>query len=554
MTVDAETVFQQGMRYQFENKKEEAYIAFKKTVKLNKRHAYAWANIGLYLLEKGCVTEAVKATKNFIALEPHNLKGYINLGLMFKEQKELGRAIRTFTKILEHYPEHSDANTNLAALSNEVGNLGKAIKYSQKAIKLNPYNPICYKNLADVYRKKEKISAASRSIQTAIFIDPLTPGLHVSKAHILLESNLLENAERSARNAIRLKSDLPTAYLILGLIKFEEGDLDESINVLKRAIELDPCLVEAVVNLGIIYSYKGLNSKSNYLLGRAINLAYLQVDLLVNIKVWQAINYFLLGDLCLANETIIESSIILKKKDGIAYRDKRSKKHNLGYISFLLKLIPLTSNNKPLPETRNIHHIGDSHCLSFAFKNLTINDQTYNIKPLLVQGVKAWHLASNKPNRFQSSFLGQIKGLDDSSPLFVSIGEIDCRDDEGILLHSRKYNKNSENVCLETTSGFIKFLANKVSKSAKNIYILGTPAPVINNNISMLSSNEKDRIKLVRIFNNQLKEQCYTYNFNFIDVYEYTKDSNGVNNNRHLCDGIHLNPDSLFDLFNFHEA
>ena len=117
-----------------------------------------------------------------------------------------------------------------------------------------------------------------------------------------------------------------------------------------------------------------------------------------------------------------------------------------------------------------IPHIGESHCLSFANQTLSISDKVKTIKPILITGAKAWHFANKTKNKWKDSLTYQIKKLDLTDELFISFGEIDCRIDEGILLHSSKKDKNIEEVCKKTINGYLNYMEQILSRKYSKRY------------------------------------------------------------------------------------
>tara|TARA_B100000579_G_scaffold374792_1_gene339213 strand:- start:114 stop:650 length:537 start_codon:yes stop_codon:yes gene_type:complete len=171
------------------------------------------------------------------------------------------------------------------------------------------------------------------------------------------------------------------------------------------------------------------------------------------------------------------------------------------------------------------------------------------IQPVLILGAKAWHFANQKSNQWKTSLLEQIRNHDYSDEVLISFGEIDCREKEGILYYSQKYQKNVSSVCINTINGFLDFMENALSKVYSKRFYFGVPAPTKNGINSSLDTQRKELIKTYNYF---LKREVLSRCSYFLDVFELTSDENGFNNSIYMCDEIHLDPDCLNVLFDNH--
>ena len=133
------------------------------------------------------------------------------------------------------------------------------------------------------------------------------------------------------------------------------------------------------------------------------------------------------------------------------------------YFVFISSLFHLSIKENNVSLFDKILHIGESHCLSFAHQNISIDSKPKTIQPLLVTGGKAWHFANKDFNRWKSSLCEQLRKHKCSKEVFISFGEIDCRKDEGILPYSIKHGKDIYECCLITIEGYLNFMESKLS-------------------------------------------------------------------------------------------
>ena len=231
-------------------------------------------------------------------------------------------------------------------------------------------------------------------------------------------------------------------------------------------------------------------------------------------------------------------------------RNKNNKKFTFHYSRFLNSLYPLLDKENNFPDALKIPHFGESHCLSFAHQNISIASQIKKIQPVLITGAKAWHFSNKKNNQWKDSLIQQMKNHNYSDEFFISFGEIDCRKDEGILIHSIKTNKDISQICEKTIKGYLSYIESVLSTQYSQKYYFGVPAPFREK--EYLDKLDIKRIEMIKIFNSILKKEVLLRGSFFLDVFAMTSSQNGENNNIHMCDQFHLAPQCISILLKDH--
>lgn len=85
---------------------------------------------------------------------------------------------------------------------------------------------------------------------------------------------------------------------------------------------------------------------------------------------------------------------------------------------------------------KQIFVVGDSHCLSSAWADITVRGQRRRFVPRLVTGLKQWHLRDASTFHPKQTFHNMLSAVPDESDVVMLVGEIDCR--EGLLLAVEK--------------------------------------------------------------------------------------------------------------------
>ena len=93
-----------------------------------------------------------------------------------------------------------------------------------------------------------------------------------------------------------------------------------------------------------------------------------------------------------------------------------------------------------------IYHLGESHCLSYAHRNIRINETTFRLAPMITFGGKAFHFSKTKDDAFKAITKANFTSISEGSEVFISFGEIDYRPNEGFLSAAAKLKNQSKNL------------------------------------------------------------------------------------------------------------
>ena len=426
------------------------------------------------------------------------------------------KLINIYKRSIDLYPNNSDYYSSLGLLLKDLGKLNEAEGYFRKAIDLNSNIPINHKNLGS----------------------------------ILIQTGDLKDAKIYTKKALRLKPHYVTAMNNLGVIFQMIGDLENSEIAFKNAININPDFFDCSNNLGDLLLLRG-KLKESIRLSKIINerksSTYSQKTYAI-LRI--AIINIIIGDFIEASKSINQVNILINKGSLNSIKNLKCKKFLYSYAYFISSLLPNLVEKKVISSYLNIPHIGESHCLSFSNQILYMSSKIFKIKSVLIPGGKAWSYAKKDNNQWKDSLKQQIKNHTYSDKVFISFGEIDCRKDEGILPFHLKNNKNISDICHQTIIGYLDYMEKILSTHYLERYYFGVPAPQSVNQ----SRDELDikRIKMIKLFNEILKEEVLSRGSYFLDVYNLTSNKKGENNNIHMCDKIHLSPTCLTTLFENH--
>ena len=496
---------------------------------------------------QGNISEAAKYYQLFINQGGRDHRVFSNYGVILINLGKLKEAELSTRKAIELNPNFADAHSNLGNILKDLGKLKEAELSTRKAIELNPNFAEVHSNLGNILKDIGNLKEAELSYRKAIELNPDLAEVHSNLGNTLRDLGKSQDAEISLRKAIELNPDLAEAHSNLGNTLRDLGKSQDAEISLRKAIELNPDFGDAHSNLGNILNDLGkleelIHLSESTLESKSINQGY---KLLASLRI--TISNLLQRDFSKTQLSIKKTNDLITQGAINTIKDEKNKKQALTFSRFITSLYPLLEKENKHPESKEIPHFGESHCLSFAHQNLSISSQVKTIQPVLITGGKAWHFANNKNNKWKDSLTKQMKNHNYSEEVFISFGEIDCRKDEGILTYSIKKNKDISEVCETTIKGYLDYMEEKLTPNYSNKYYFGIPAPTRRKE----SPDELDikRIEMVKLYNSILKIEVLSRGSCFLDVYALTSNKDGENNNLHMCDRTHLSPKCLSILF-----
>ncbi len=510
--------------------------------------AIVFSNYGIIMKRIGKIKEAELLMRKAIGIKPDLAQAHLNLGNILNDIGNLKEAELSIRKAIDLKPNLVEAHYNLGNILKDIGNLKEAELSIRKAIDLKPDLAEAHYNLGNILKDIGNLKEAELSIRKAIDLKPDLAEAHYNLGNILKDIGNLKEAELFILKAISIKPSLEKAHFTLGIIlenlgKFKAAEI-AFIDALKKSRKENRNSI--YYNLGIHYRNIGNISKSNDSF-KLINEMIPSIKLSKLIAL--SINYIIQGNLNQASINIHNSKQLINETTLSSFDKIVEAEHMLTWFTFIFNLIQnIKIDDKNIYQ--NVPHIGDSHSMTFAHKKIKLSAVKKNIQPILILGAKAWHFATKEDNKYKSSFKEQIRNYINSNEIFISFGDIDCRENEGIIHFSIKQKKDFIEVAKTTIIKYIDYMEINLIPIFKKRYYFGFPAPKkTKENLSELAIKRR---KLTKLFNQFLKKEVIKRGSYFIDVYELTADEYGNNNDMYMCDNTHLSPDSISILFKNH--
>jgi len=176
------------------------------------------------------------------------------------------------------------------------------------------------------------------------------------------------------------------------------------------------------------------------------------------------------------------------------------------YYCCIAQLIPL--HTTPLIKYPPLYIAGDSHSLPPGWHTINVKGQERLLQPVLVTGLKIWHLRSESKFYPKANFYNMIATIPKGSEVIFLFGEIDCREGLLISVERCKYKDLEEGICV-ILDIYMNILGEIVGKYDFKIYIHPV-LPVLN-----------ETRDVVKLFNKLLEKRVKSnHNLAWLDFFD----------------------------------
>ncbi|MDA9004285.1 hypothetical protein N9J28_00610, partial [bacterium] len=217
----------------------------------------------------------------------------------------------------------------------------------------------------------------------------------------------------------------------------------------------------------------------------------------------------------------------------------------VAYSNFIGKLLDANWDEECASKNK-VYHLGESHSLSYAHRNITIGGSRFRIAPRMTFGAKAFHFSQKRHNNFKAITKAHLVSLPESSKTFLSYGEIDCRPSEGFISAAEKLDKPLEELIDRTTVGYVKWFFDQNADHRHRLYFINLPAPSYDKKHSADLNYKVART--VALFNIALEKYSLQHGFGTIDVFRFIVGKDGFSNRLFHIDNYHLGAEALSEI------
>jgi tetratricopeptide (TPR) repeat protein len=506
----------------------------------NSNYAEAFAILGQVYLKIGDKNNALEKFEKALSIKPHLTQLYSIVMMLHNENGNIKAVIATLQKALEHEPNEIGHMVNLGEFLRQNNQVLEAIALLEKAVILAPNNVMALTNLGTALQQIDEIEKAKIAYQKALEIDP-------KQYEPLSNLGLLAHNERNWRDALNyfemLLNIRPLQIPIMINMIFSLnnlGDYERSEKIARVILEIDSRHENAHYMLGTILQnqYRLREANTEYMNALKINPDCKKSATTL------AINSYLLLDYSVAIDCINRASLVFNES-----KDKKLETVKIYtlYVTRLLNWWQLEIKKTGLIFNEKNHNlpilavIGESHSLAAHRTNIKIGQNIYRCQSYWIYGIKMWHLAQPEAHPIEHQITTIINMLPSETPVMFTIGEIDCRFDEGIWVTAKKQSTDCRVLIEKTVGGYLDWL--EVIVGQRNIIIQGVPAPNYPLDEEENSSEDiADFLKMIALINQRLMFHSLAKGWQFLDIYGATVSENGRSNQQWHIDGNHLQP------------
>ncbi len=535
-----------------------------------------WKIRGAILKHKGDLKKALECYKNSVLVAPNDPKNHFNLGNTFEELGLLDQAENSYNAAIDIMPNFSEAHCNLGIVKQRLSRLDEAELSFKTSLEFRPDYFEAYINLGLLLNRQKKFREAEFIFRDALDLQPSSLAvikylavtlfnqerfdeakseyIKYLKFHpndysalcdlgtVLKSQKKFENSKIIFEKAIRIEPNNSEAYFRLGNVFLSKEQLDKAEAYYRKAILLNPYCVKSMINLALILNYKNKILEERKILEQILKKDELNFGLKAAVNI--AIRKFLESDFS-ACKTYLSISSNIQNKLTTEYKNEKN------YESLLTNLLKYDHKNQSAgictSKEKIIYCIGESHTLSSHELCFTSLEKTYYCKSQLIMGCKQWHLGNDIKNRYKLKFEEIFYQIPKSSLVLLSVGEIDCRIDEGIMRvidNSPKVKLNE--LILNTVKNYINYVIKLNRELNHTIIIQGVPCPNINfKNYNLARIRQHSEV--IKTFNRNLKEVSKKKKLKFLDLYNLTNDGEGFSNGLWHIDTHHISQGGMLE-------
>jgi tetratricopeptide (TPR) repeat protein len=184
-----------------------------------------------------------------LARNPECWMAHTNLGLVLLQKPKIDEAIAHYRAALRMQPDSWDAEYNLGTALLGKGQVDEAILHCERAVGMRPTDPDSRVSLGDALLQKGRVDDAIAHYQKAMMLDPEHFLARYGLSRALLEKGELDSAIQVCRSALSLRPSDADCHTTLAIALEEKGKAAEALEHYNKGLELAPRSIPTVTNL-----------------------------------------------------------------------------------------------------------------------------------------------------------------------------------------------------------------------------------------------------------------------------------------------------------------
>ena len=197
-------------------------------------------DLGVALMEKNQNVEAIEHLKKAVALNPELFQAQNNLAMAYLKTGESAQAVAHFRKAIQLKPEVSSVQINLGSALEQQGKADAAIDVYRAASRQFSTEVEPLRRLAEALIGREQFLAAIQTYRQAIHLSPNRTDLLVGLGNLYLTRTNYSDAADCYRQALRIEPASAGIHYNLGIVEGLQGQVEFKRRELTECLRLNP--------------------------------------------------------------------------------------------------------------------------------------------------------------------------------------------------------------------------------------------------------------------------------------------------------------------------
>ncbi len=207
-------------------------------------------NLGVVLVRRGQLDEAVGHYKEAIRLNPDYPEAYNNYGNVLAQTKHWSQAADAYAGALRARPSFAGAEINWGNAMNDAGQFREAEVHFRKVLSQGRDDSAAHYGLANALANSGRLPEAVSEYQATLRVQPDSPEAHANLGLALVSEGRPQEALAQIAEAIRLRPGYSEAHAYYGLALSESGRLTDAVVEYRAALAINPSNVDVHYQLG----------------------------------------------------------------------------------------------------------------------------------------------------------------------------------------------------------------------------------------------------------------------------------------------------------------
>jgi tetratricopeptide (TPR) repeat protein len=217
--------------------------------------ATAYNNLGNVELGESRFEQAERLFAEAVRLDPFHPRARYNLGLVLMKRDQLPEAITQYREAVRLATAPSvmqEARFGLGSALEKSGRPEEAMEQYREVLRLNADHVEAHNSMGNVFAAQGRFEDAAAQYREVIRLSPADAKARSNLANVRLTQGRTAEAIDLYREAIRLKPDFPDAHANLGAALAQSGKAAEAEKEFRRALELNPGDRNIAQNLALL--------------------------------------------------------------------------------------------------------------------------------------------------------------------------------------------------------------------------------------------------------------------------------------------------------------